>query len=349
MFLLYGANGYVGSTIARMAHEQGLGPVVAGRDAARVGAVAAHLGVPHRVFSVTDTAAMDAALTDVPVVLNLAGPYLPTAEPLAAACIRTGAHYLDISGELPVYERLLALHDAATAAGVMVMPSVGFDVVPTDCLAAHLHRRLPEARHLELAFNIVGPAGMPPGTARTFIANVPNGTAWERRDGALVRPMGGNRRRSIDFGEGPRTAHMLPWGDLVTAYRSTGIPNITVYAALPIALRRQIALMETLRPLPRFGWMRALASRTIPPGANEAQRAATRMHVWGEARDDAGNRVEALLHGPEGGITWTAAFALTILRRVLDGQAPAGFQTSAQAYGPDLVLETPGVEREDVA
>jgi short subunit dehydrogenase-like uncharacterized protein len=301
MFLLYGVTGYVGSAIARQAAEAGLEPIVAGRDSERIAAAAAHLGVPHRVFSVTDTGALEAALSEVPVALNLAGPYLPTAEAIAAACVRTGTHYLDISGELPVYQRLLALHEAAVRGGVMLMPSVGFDVVPTDCLAAHLHRRLPEATHLELAFNIVRPAGMPPGTARTFIENVPNGTNWERRDGELVHAERRNLRRSIDFGEGPRTAHLLPWGDLVTAHRSTGIPNIAVYAALPPALRRQISLMEALASLLRFEWMRALARRSVKPGASETQRSATQMHVWGQVRDAAGNHASARLHGPEGG------------------------------------------------
>jgi short subunit dehydrogenase-like uncharacterized protein len=301
MFLLYGVTGYVGSAIARLAAEAGLEPIVAGRDSEPVAAAAAHLGVPHRVFSVTDTGALEAALSEVCVVLNLAGPYLPTAEAIAPACVRTGTQYLAISGELPAYQRLLALHEAAVSAGVMLMPSVGFDVVPTDCLAAYLHRRLPEATHLELAFNIMGPAGMPPGTARTFIENAQNGTNWERRDGELVRAKRGNLRRSVDFGEGPRTAHLLPWGDLVTAHRSTGIPNIAVYAALPPALRRQISLMEVLAPLLRFEWMRALARRSVKPGASETQRSATRMHVWGQVRDAAGNHASARLHGPEGG------------------------------------------------
>jgi short subunit dehydrogenase-like uncharacterized protein len=72
----------------------------------------------------------------------------------------------------------------------MLLPGVGFDVVPTDCLALHLKQRLPSATRLRLAFQSVGPAGLPPGTQRTAIELLNYGDRV-RRNGKLVRPQTG--------------------------------------------------------------------------------------------------------------------------------------------------------------
>ena len=168
-FLLYGSTGFVGDAIARLAVQSGLRPLLAGRDAAKLEIQAAELGVEHRVFRLEDSTAMDRALKEVAVVLHCAGPYLYTFKPMLAGCLRTGTHYLDITGEIPVYEALASRDAEAKAQGVMLLPGVGFDVVPTDCLAVHLKQRLPSATRLTLAFHSQGPAGLPPGTQRTAI------------------------------------------------------------------------------------------------------------------------------------------------------------------------------------
>ena len=166
-FLIYGANGFVGQEIARLAVQQGLRPVLAGRNAAQVSALAAELSLEHRIFGLDDPAAIDRALQGVSLVLHCAGPFIDTYKAMADACLRQGAHYLDLTGEIPVYAALAARDDEARARQVMLMPGVGFDVVPTDCLAAHLKRRLPSATHLAMAFQTSGPTRLPPGTART--------------------------------------------------------------------------------------------------------------------------------------------------------------------------------------
>ena len=144
-FLLYGATGYTGSLTARMAVQRGLKPILAGRDPAKVKALADELGLAWRAFPLEDGAALNLALREVPVVLHCAGPYSRTYKPMVDACLRTGTHYLDITGELMEHEALAGRDAEAQAAGVMLLPSVGFDVVPSDCLAAHLKRRLPSA------------------------------------------------------------------------------------------------------------------------------------------------------------------------------------------------------------
>ena len=141
---------------------------------------------------------------------------------------------------------------------------------------------------------------------------------------------------------------MAPWGDLVTAHHSTGIPNIEDYAALPASMRRAAIVGEKLRPLLRFSLVRSLMSKAIPRGPTDDEIAATRVHVWGEVTDDAGGKAVSRLHGPEPGVAWTSLAALAAVDKVLAGDAPPGFQTPAMAYGPDFVLECEGVTREDV-
>jgi len=344
-FLLYGATGFVGEAIARLAVQSGLHPVLAGRNAGQLATLAAELGVEHRVFELG--ASIDHALADVPVVLHCAGPYIHTYKPMVDACLRTRTHYLDLTGEIPVYEGIAARDNDARKQGVMLLPGVGFDVVPTDCLALYLKQRLPSATRLTLAFRTQGPGGLPPGTQRTMIELIPFGNRV-RRNGRLAVPERGVKTRVIDFGDGPVTATRLTWGDVFMAFHTTGIPNIEDYVVLPESTRRQMARMDYLRPLFRIPALRNLLKRGVKPGPNREQRARTSTHVWGEVEDDRGHRAIARLHGPEAGVDWTSRTALAAVRKVLGGQFTPGFQTPARAYGADFVLECEGVTREDV-
>jgi short subunit dehydrogenase-like uncharacterized protein len=267
---------------------------------------------------------------------------------MAEACLQAGVHYLDVTGEIAVFEMLARRDEAAKAAGVMLLPGAGFDVVPSDCLAAHLKRRLPTATKLALGFQMSG--GLSRGTATTMAENVHKGGVV-RRNGVLTPVPAAWRTRTIDFGRGPVPAMMIPWGDVSTAYHSTGIPDIEVYTAAPLGTRVFARLSRYL------GW--ALGSKPVqrwlkqriqarPPGPTDEQRARGRSLLWGEVRDDRGATAVARLRGPEG-YTLTALTALAIVERVLAGQAPAGFQTPSRAYGPDFILEVPGTERIDAA
>ncbi len=346
-FLIYGAYGYTGALIARAAIRRGLHPTLAGRDADRLRARAEALGLPYRAFALSDAAALDAALDEVPCVLHCAGPFAYTAASMAEGCLRTGTHYLDITGEIEVYEMLAALDEPARAAGVMLLPGVGFDVVPTDCLAAHLHARLPSATQLELA--IFSRGGVSHGTARTAIEQLRQG-GFVRRHGRLQEVPIGWRTRTVDFGEGPVAVTAIPWGDLATACRSTGIPNITTYMRLPRLVQQLAPLGAWIEPVLASAPVQALLEQYVerrPRGPSEAARARGESVVWGEAIDDAGARVVARLYGPEP-YDFTAEAALAAAQRVLEGEAPPGYQTPSTAYGADFVLAVEGVEREDV-
>ncbi len=346
LLMIYGATGFVGEHVARVAVKEGLHPVVAGRDAVKLASLAAELGVESRAFDLRDREAIDRGFADVAVALNCAGPFVNTARPLVEACLRHRAHYLDISGEMSVYEALQARDAEAKKRGIMVLPGVGFDVVPTDCLALHLKNRLPLATRLILAFQVEGPAGAPPGTQKTAIEVLPSGE-WVRRGGALSRPLDTPRRISVDFGQGAVSAQLVPWGDVFTAYFSTGIPDIADYLAAGPEIARMAAIGRVIAPLLRFAPIRELAKRAVRPGPTPEARALTRTHVWGEVVDARGGRASARLHGPEAGVTWTTMTALAAARRAAAGDAPPGYQTPAMAYGPDFVLD-PRVTREDL-
>jgi short subunit dehydrogenase-like uncharacterized protein len=344
-FLLYGSYGYTGQLIAERALAAGLRPLLAGRDAGRVERQATELALPWRAFALQDSSELERALGTVPLVLHAAGPFSRTWRPMAEACLRTGTHYLDITGEIEVFEALAALDDRARARGVMLLPGTGFDVVPTDCLAVHLAGQLPGATHLALAFQSGG--GVSRGTARTVVENLGRG-GMVRREGRLERVPLAWRTRRVDFGEGEVAVTTIPWGDVSTAYRSTGIPHIEVYTRMPRAARRAMVFSR------RLGWLlgsgpvrRFLRSRVDArgPGPDPDRRARSEARVWGEVRDTAGNRRTARMRTPDG-YTLTALAAVELVRRGLRDPRP-GFTTPGLAYGPDWVLELPGVRRED--
>jgi len=343
--LVYGAYGYTGELVAETAVERGLDPVLAGRNARKLGEVAARLDCESRAFALDESP--ESHLDGVDVALNCAGPFVDTAGPLASACLATGTDYLDITGELPVFESLAAHDDDAADAGVTLLPGVGFDVVPTDCLAAHLVERLPDATHLALGFEPHG--GLSPGTAVTAVRQAGDGGAV-RRDGRIVSVRPAHRERRIDFGNGERTAVTFPWGDVSTAYHSTGVENVEVYVPVPTNARRLLRGVRYVAPVLDLDPVNDLLQRVVRrfvSGPDAETRASGRAFVWGEARDErTGETVVSRLVTPET-YALTVDAATATAQRALDGEAPDGFQTPSTAFGADFVLSLDGVERTD--
>ena len=345
--LIYGANGYTGELVARLAQARGLRPILAGRSAA-VEALARELELDARLFALEEPAALDRGLEAVKVVAHCAGPFSHTAKAMVDACLRGGAHYLDITGEALVFEALAARDAEAKQRSVMLLPGAGFDVVPSDCLAAHLKRRLPRATRLTLAFQSRS-GGLSRGTATTMLENMHNGVLV-RRAGVLTRVPVAFKTRTIDFGRGPRSAMTIPWGDVATAYYSTGIPDIEVYVParrrtiLALRLARPFLALTALRPV-RALFLRRIRARA--PGPSAAARTRGRCFLWGEAQGADGERVTARQETPEG-YALTALTMVAIAERALKGDAPPGFMTPSKAYGPDFVLAIEGVTRQDL-
>jgi len=345
-FLIYGANGYTGSLIAHAAAARGLKPILAGRNGEHLGTLARELGLEHRTFALDSPDAVVEGIRGVRMVLHCAGPFAHTSKPMADACLRTGVHYLDITGEVGVFEALAACDQEAKATQVMLLPGVGFDVVPSDCLAAHLKRRLPSANRLALGFQTFGRVSR--GTATTMVENIARGGVV-RQDGILRGVPAAWKTSVIDFGAGPIKAITIPWGDVSTAFYSTGIPNIEVYTAAPLRVRVAARASRHLGWLLGSGIVQRFLKRRIqarPAGPSEEERSQGKSLVWGEAEDTAGQKVVSRLHGTEG-YTMTVRSSLAVVERVLAGEVVPGFQTPSKLFGPDFVLGLEGVVRED--
>jgi short subunit dehydrogenase-like uncharacterized protein len=334
-WLLYGANGYTGELVARLAVARGERPILAGRSGVPVRALAAELDLPYRVFEVAD--ARD-GLAGVDVVAHCAGPFAATAGPVVDACLATGTHYLDITGEVDVFEAVFARDEAARTAGVVLLPGAGFDVVPTDCLAVALARALPGATALELAFLAGG--GMSRGTTRSGIEGLATGNL-RRVDGALVPTPFGDPSRVVPLPvSGPTRMGAIRWGDLSTAYRSTGIPNITTYTGLP-PLGPLLGVGVRLLGVGPLRYVTSALVGALGAGPDAGRRRITRSEVWGEVRDAAGRTRTATLVGPNG-YDLTADSVLRAVGFLAAGSGPAGAitpgaHTPGTAFGPDYL------------
>ncbi len=344
-FLIYGANGYTGELITRFAVELGLKPIIAGRNEDAIKELAETHELEHRVFSLDEREKLDKALQEVEMVLHCAGPFSFTSKPMVQACLRNRKHYTDITGEISVFEACAASDERAKEARIMIMPGVGFDVVPSDCLALHLKNRLPSATHLSLAF--YGMGRLSHGTQATMTMNVGRGGAI-RKAGKITPVPAAWKTREIDFGEMIKTGVTIPWGDVSTAFYSTGIPNIEVFTVVPPSALKMMKLSRHFGKLFATGPFQKYLQSKIPPGGpSDEERAKGKTLLWGKAAELDGNAVESRLQTPEG-YTITALAALSIAQKVLDGNFKLGFQTPAKAYGADLVLEIDGVKRTDV-
>ncbi len=287
-WMIYGANGYTGELIAREAVKRGLRPVLAGRGQSQVEALAHELGLESRVFSLTDPEEVARQLAGHALILHCAGPFSVTARPMMEGCLRARAHYLDITGEISVFEFARSLHESAREVGVVICPGVGFDVIPTDCVAAALKEALPDATHLTLGFDTSSAPS--PGTAKTLVEGLGQGGKIRKNKEIITVPLA-YRVRTIDFGNGSKPAITIPWGDVSTAYQTTEIPNIEVFIPMSHGLIFIFRVANYLKPLLTSSWLKtglkALISKFLR-GPSEENRGNIPTYVWGEVKNARG-------------------------------------------------------------
>ena len=342
-FLLYGAYGYTGRLIARMAQAYEINLLLAGRNEEEVKRISAQTGFQGISLDLNDHESLDAALNNCKGVIHAAGPFKETLKPMVEACIRTGRHYLDINGDIRCFEEIKGYSDPAREAGVMLMPGAGFDVVPTDCLARHVSEQLPDAVHLQIAFASIG-STLSHGTAATMVSKLGDG-GMIRKDGKIIRRPFGEHALEVDFGNERLFTMSIPWGDVSTAWHTTGIPNIETFTHVKPAVHRIMKWQWLFNPLLRTNWIRGLLRNGIdrrPAGPDDGMRASARSLAWAEVTNQNGERVSAWLSGPEV-YDITAHAALIIAEKVKQGAVNPGFQTPAGMYGAGLVKEIPGV------
>ncbi len=342
-FMIYGVNGYTGRLILEKALKNGFRPIIAGRNKKEVFQLAQQYNdLDYRVFYLENPEQVSKYLSDVTLVINCAGPFEYTAEVMALACIKSRVHYIDITGEISVFEFLKEFDGMAKEAGIMMMPGAGFDVVPSDCIAAMLKSRMPDATNLELAFSSIG-SFVSHGTAITAIENLGNKNLI-RENGKLKEIASGKLFKWINFGELKHHCISIPWGDISTAYSSTGIPNIIVYMGVPEKAKKIIKLGNWFRPLLKTEFVKNILKKQIkkrPAGPNEEQRKKARTLLWGEVSNIKDEKLSIRLQTLEG-YTLTAETSILIASKILQNNFKTGYQTPSMAYGPNLILEIEG-------
>lgn len=346
--LIYGAYGFTGAGIARLASEYGITPVLAGRNESKLKPLADSLGYDYVVLSLENNHDnLVKVLRHFEIVLHIAGPYTFTAQPMLDAVVEAGTHYVDLTGENHVIQAQLDRDDEFKRANIMVMPAVGYDVVPTDCLNVYVAAKINRPTQLTVVldgnYTAVEGAQASRGTMKSALEMLGR-PLLERKNGKMVAM---NTPRLIHRTEAGRqqTLLQIPWADMMTSYVSTGIPNIEVFQVqegeVPPWLLR-VARSDSGRRV--LGWLiDNFAPEGPPPGAQEKRQ----TRIVSTVSNDVGATASAELITPEAYLL-TFHSTLIVARRVIDGEWEPGFQTVGMVYGPDLVLEVPGVSRADL-
>lgn len=345
-WMIYGAYGYTGQLVTREALRRGHHPILAGRSKRKLVPVAEELGLEWTVVDLDDSDALKQAVARVELVFNAAGPFIHTSDPMIRACLAGGANYVDITGEIPVFQNTFSYDQLAIQRGVVLISGAGFDVLPTDCMAEYVADQVPDAVELEVA--IAAPVRASAGTVKTMLELFPQG-GWRRRDGQLVPYRWGRGAKQITFPHTERIAMPIPWGDLETAFQTTGIPNITTYLALPksnvwlirwtaIPGQRVLGVKAARRVLQKWG-------EKIFRGPDEETRQTGRSYVWARAANASGCEAQAWLETSEP-YQFTAVGGVRCVEKILQDR-PQGALTPALAFGADFVLEIKGTQRFD--
>jgi short subunit dehydrogenase-like uncharacterized protein len=346
--ILYGSYGYTGRIIAEECKAKKLNVILAGRNKEALQKQSEETGYPFEVVDVSDTLALKTLLKKGTLVIHCGGPFQYTARAMADACLETKTHYTDITGEHQVFEFLADYDKKGKDAGITIMPGTGFDVVPSDCLALHLKNRLPSATHLQLAFTM-SKGGLSRGTSKTMTEGLGNGSLI-RQHGKLTAINLGEKVLQVDFGSFTTMTLNIPWGDISTAWRSTGIPNIEVYTGATTSMIRNAKRSKYLNWLLRMRWVKNYMLKKIeqkPAGPSEEKRNSGRSFLWGKVWDITGKEHISRLETPSG-YTLTAKTAVLIAEKIIGGNFKAGYQTPGMAYGADLILEIENTQRTDL-
>lgn len=339
--MIYGAYGYTGQLMVEEALWKGIRPILAGRNERRVASVAAQYDLPFRTFNVSQTKDF---LKDISVMLNCVGPFSATAEPVVAACLDTETHYLDITGEIEVFQKCYQKHEEAKKQNIILMPGVGFDIVPTDCIAAMLKQKSPCAERIDLAFSLGTKPS--PGTTKTTIENAGKGGII-RENHQLVPVKHGYQSRKIPFQNGEQWATTIPWGDVFTSGISTGVPHGLVYAAMPKAMIRLLRLSNSIRSILNSptaqNFMHQTAKILLGKNPGEEERKQQHAQLWGEATTPEGEKTTITLSGPNAYLM-TAEAGIKIAQYCLKYDGPGGYFTPSMLLGADFIRSVSGVK-----
>ena len=348
LIVVYGSYGYTGKLIVNECRSKNLAVVLAGRNEEQLKKQSEQSGYPYQVVNSDDAAELRKLLEPATVVIHCGGPFRFTAKTMAEACLATKTHYTDITGEYVVFELLPTMDRLAKEAGITLMPGTGFDVVPSDCLALYLKNRLPSATHLQLAFTM-SKGGLSRGTKKSMTEGLGDG-ALIRQNGTLTPIPMGSKSMEIDFGAFKTKTLCIPWGDISTAWRSTGIPNIEVYTGATDKMISNAKMSNYIGWLLRMRWVKNYMLKKIdqqPAGPSDEKLLGGRSFLWGKVSDASGKKCISLIETVSG-YRLTALTSVLIAEKILKGNVKSGYQTPAMAYGSDLIMEVETTKRIDV-
>jgi short subunit dehydrogenase-like uncharacterized protein len=342
--VIYGSYGYTGDIIVEDSLTKNFTILLSGRDEQKLKIQSQKTGYPYKAVDLNKHQALVDLLTGSQVLINAAGPFKHTATQMIEACIEAKTHYMDINGDISVFELIKTYDYKAKFAGIMLLPGTGFDVVPTDCLALKLKQKMPKAIHLKIAFaNING--GISHGTATTVASRLGEKAVY-RKNGKLTPIALGKKGIWVDFGEKKLFVMSIPWGDISTAFVSTGIPNIESYMAVKPFIFHLLKFQFMVNWALRTPLLRSLIQKNIdakPAGQNKMERDQGYTLVWAQIMDIEG-KIDTLKIRTPNAYSLTATATLRIAEKILNGDFKAGYQTPAKAYGENLIFEIEGVK-----
>lgn len=344
-WMLYGAYGYTGRLILEESLKLGLKPILAGRSIGKLRALATEHDLPWRLVELENEANLNAALEDVDLVYHAAGPFVKTAQPMREACLQTGTHYVDVTGELPVLRDTFAAHERAKESGVLLLSSNGVNCVPTDCLVGYLLKQIDDVQSIEVAIDTVRERSAGSLISMLEMTQQPGQV---RRNGQIKQEPVGARIKRVRFNHKVETVLSLPLVDIDTLYWLSGASNITAYVAQPALLALG---MKWSAGMNRFVFANNLIRQRVQqwlrqqfPGPDENARAHQRTYVWAKARNRTGRVKEAWLETLDG-YQLTAAIAPRAVCEILSQDHWGGAYTPAQALGSEFVLNLPETVR----
>jgi short subunit dehydrogenase-like uncharacterized protein len=359
--VVYGATGYTGGLVARELRRRDLDIVLAGRSAEKLTRLAGELSaapngdgpgghgaLTTRAVALDDREGLRHLLGDAATVINCAGPFVRYGEPIVRAAVETGTHYVDTTGEQPYMQLVHDRYDEpARAAGVAVVPAMGFDYVPGDLLAHLTAQGVEPLRELVLAY---APSGVQPtrGTLRSALGMLAaDGVLYEDGDWRPAPLVPARARFPFPSPVGTQPVMRYPSGEVLTVPRHvttrkvTSLITVETFAgtakAAPLVPLMAPAIALTLRT-PLAGLLEPLLER-YPEGPSDASRARVRFTIVVLAHGEDGRTRRGVVTGGD-------VYALTAVTAVhgaalmgQDGYDRAGVLSPASAYEPAAFLD----------
>jgi short subunit dehydrogenase-like uncharacterized protein len=345
---VYGATGYTGRLVVAELLGAEADFIVAGRSTEKLEALRSEFGLeaPAKAVQLDDPASLRELLADCAVVIDCAGPFVKYGEPVLAAAVETGTHYLDTTGEQPymkmAYERY---GPGATRAGVAVVPAMGFDYVPGDMLASLTADGMGELDEIAMQYcwRDLAPSQ---GTARTTLEMI-SGKDLEWRNMEWVVASGGVSRGTYEFPEpfGRQRMFRYPSGEQITVPRHVATRNVSasMNAAAFSSDRLAPIFSATVRPAglamrtPLKRLANAVISR-LPEGQTPEQREKQTWAIVCEAKRGEVERKGVITGRDVYGLT-AAAIVQGAMLATRKGFDASGGLAPSQAFEPKAFLD----------